>query len=115
MDLRRYIIDAAASPRVVPPEVVSCACAELGISATDFCDHFAKEVARAYLAEELSWLDADTAMNSLSGYFFGLPKEIPFPDYAFGVFLAFDAGEVLEAPENERVTKEQLVALHAKG
>src|SRR6476620_7462816 len=116
MNLRRYITDATlAPPKAVAPEVVSSACAELGISPTDFCDHFAKEVARAYLGGELSWLDADTAMNALSGFFFThLPKESPFPDYAFGVYLAFDAGEVLEAPENERITKEQLGNLHAK-
>ena len=116
MDFRPYITEAiAAFPKIVTPEAVSPVCTAFGVSPTDFCDHFAKEVARGYLAGDLSWSDADSAMNALSGFFFlHLPKDAPFPDYAFGVFLAFDAGEVLEAPENERITKEQLASLHAK-
>jgi len=116
MNLQSYITEAiAAFPKVVTIELVSRACTTLGVSPSDFCDRFAKEVARGYVDGELSWPDADSAMNALSGFFFGhLPMGSPFPDYAFGVYLAFDAGEDFEEPANERVTKEQLARLHAK-
>jgi hypothetical protein len=85
------------------------------MSEAAFCDLFAKEVAQGYLDGAISWSDGDAAMNALSGYFFvHLPKEVPFPNYAFGVFLAFDAGETLEEPDNERTTKQQLEALQEK-
>ena len=113
MGLRHYITGAVtAFPKVVTPEIVSSACTELGVSPTEFCDYFAKGVAGSYLDGQLSWLDADAAMNALSGFFFvHLPKDAPFPDYAFGVFLAFDAGEMHAAPENECVTRAQLAGL----
>ncbi len=116
MNVRPHITEAiSAFPKAVSPDMVSRACSVLGISPTEFCEHFAKEVTRAYLDRELSWSDADGAMNTLSGFFFRhLPQGAPFPEYAFGVFLAFDAGEVLEKPENERMTREQLANLHAK-
>jgi hypothetical protein len=116
MNIRRYIDNAiAALPNVVTPDMVSVACMELGVSPAGFCDHFAKEVARSYLAGELSWMEADAAMNALSGFFFmHIADGAPFPDYAFGVFLAFDDGEMLEEPENERIAKERLESLHEK-
>jgi hypothetical protein len=116
MNLPAHIKEAvAAFPKIVTPEVVSAASAALGVSATEFCDLFAKEVAREYLAGELSWSDADCAMNALSGFFFvHLPAAAPFPDYAFAVFQAFDAGEIVAEPENERIAREQLASLHEK-
>jgi hypothetical protein len=114
MSLRSYITKAVADfPKVVTSEMVSPACSSFGFSPTEFCDLFAKEVARDYLDGKLSWSDADVAMNALSGFFFVyLPPDAPFPDYAFGIFLAFDAGETLEEPENERITKKQLETLN---
>ncbi len=116
MNLPAHIKKAvAAFPKIVTPEDVSAACVVLGVSPTEFCDIFAREVAREYLAGELSWSDADCAMNALSGFFFvHLPADAPFPDYSFAVFQAFDAGEMVAEPENERVTREQLASLHEK-
>ena len=111
MDMRPYITSAIASfPKVLAADVVLPACSQLAISPAQFCDYFAKEVTREYLAEELSWLDANAAMNALSGFFFA--EVSPIPDYAFGVFLAFDAGETQAEPE--QITKEQLASLHEK-
>jgi hypothetical protein len=116
MNVHSYVAKAIADfPMVVTADTVSSASAALGVSPTEFCDLFAKEVSREYLEGKLSWVDADTAMNALSGFFFvHLPKEGPFPDHAFGIFLAFDAGETVEEPENERITKEQLATLNEK-
>lgn len=116
MQLRSQIEAAIAdAPGIVTPEAVAGACSSLGLSATAFCDLFAKEVTKAYLDGTIGWSDGDAAMNALSGYFFvHLPKDVPFPDYAFGAFLAFDAGEALEEPDNERTTKQQLAALQER-
>jgi hypothetical protein len=116
VSLQPYIATAIAEfPKGVTPELVARACSHLGISQVEFCDMFAKEAAHGYLDGSLTWRDADSAMNALSGFFFlHLPKGAPFPDYAYGVFLAFDAGEVFPEPDNERATKEQLASLHAK-
>ena len=108
MNFRPYIDEAAAAfPKVMTPEMISRGCAAFGFSVTAFSDAFAMAVAREYLDGKLSWSDADAAMNGLSGYFsLHLPTEVPFPDYAWGIYLAFDAGEIAQDPE--RVTKEQL-------
>src|ERR1700731_1393134 len=116
MSLKPYIATVIAeSPKAVTPELVARACSDLGILQSELCDMFAKEVAHGYLDGSLTWRDADSAMNALSGFFFlHLPKVTPFPGYAYDVFLAFDAGEVFPEPDNERVTKKQLTSLHAK-
>src|SRR5690349_669843 len=114
MDMRPYIASAiAGSPKALATDVVTAACASLGISQTEFCDCFAKQVVREYTDGELPWRDAEVAMNALSGFFFlQLPNGAGFPDYAFGVFLAFDAGETEADPEP--VTKAHLERLHAE-
>lgn len=102
----------AAFPKIVAADEVAAASARMGVSPTAFCDLFAKQVAHDYLAGRLPWTDADMAMTALSGYFFTqLPEGEAFPDYAFGVFLAFDAGET--AAEPEEITRAQLNHLPA--
>jgi hypothetical protein len=93
--LTPYISAAIADfPKVITPETVTRACSELGLSAPEFCDAFAKEVAEGYLSGAITWSDGDVAMNALSGYFFiHTPKNESIPDYAFGVYLAFDEAE----------------------
>lgn len=116
MELKDCIASAIAEfPKIVTPETASRVGAAIGATESVFCDLFAKEVATSYLGGTLTWTEGNAAMNALSGYFFlHLPKESLFPDYAYAVFLAFDAGETSEEPDNERITKEQLGALHAK-
>jgi len=54
-------------------------------------------------------------MNALWGYMtLTLSKDTPFPDYVLGVFLAFDAGEVISDNDSDTKTKELMNTLHTK-
>ena len=116
MRLTSYIAAAIADfPKVITPETVARACSECGLSAQEFCDAFAKEVAGGFLEGSVTWSDGDAAMNALWGYIsLSLMKHTPIPDYAFGVFLAFDAGETIQEKSSDARTTELLNALHEK-
>lgn len=116
MSIRSTTVEVIAGfPKAVKPDVAASVCTKLVISESEFCDVFAKDVVRGYKERDFSWSEADAAMNALSGFFFGdLPPRAPFPEYAFGVFLAFDAGELHGEPDNERITNELLDSLHVK-
>jgi hypothetical protein len=83
---------------------------------SDFLDRFARHVVSGYLDGRFSWLQCDTAMNVLTGLMSSLYQE--FPDLAFGVFLAFDAGEyhpnapTLTPDEVTRPLIDELIAKH---
>ena len=58
--------------------------------ADSVCDAIAQSVVRKYLAGELTWLNADAAMNHL----YPLMLECPvLPKYSWKVYEAFDAAE----------------------
>jgi hypothetical protein len=105
------LIEFAAANLTVPASAVAKVCKEDGMSSVEFCDVFARAVANGYLKGTYSWAFGDAAMNGLSGYGFSLSEHHNLPDFAFGVFLAFDAGETLLPPDNEVTTKEQLLRL----
>jgi len=110
MQLSR-LIETAADTGTVPASEAADACKALGLSSTEFCDVFARSVATGFLSGTYSWESSDAAMNGLSGYGFALSSHHSLPDFAFGVFLAFDAGETLLPPANETVAREQLSRL----
>jgi len=116
MDLRLFIKNAIdAFPDGIRTEAVAVAASDLGLSLSQFCDAFAKEVDDGFLAGRYSWSDGDVAMNALWGYISrSLMKDTPIPDYAFGVFLAFDAGETIHEKGSVARTTELLNALHEK-
>lgn len=103
MRLTSYIATAIADfPKVITSETVEHACSHFSLSPLEFCNAFAQEIAESYLNGTLPWSDGDTAMTALSGYFFAhAPKNAPFPDYAFGVYLAFDEAEYVHAGDPE--------------
>ena len=105
------VIEFAADNLTVPASAVGEVCKKEGMSSAQFCDAFAREVASDYLKGTYSWEFGDAAMNGLSGYGFALSEDHSLPDFAFKVFLAFDAGETLLPPDNEVTTKEQLLRL----
>lgn len=75
-------LNDAGLPATASPEVVRT-----------WCDSYARRLAERYLSGELSWTLADCAANRL---FFLLTKHCGehLPDYAWGVYLAFDGGEI---------------------
>ena len=116
MDLSHLIISSIAGfPKVISADEIDGAALKLGLSPSQLCDAFAKEVADGYLAGRYTWDEGDVAMNALWGYIsLSLMEHTPIPDYAFGVFLAFDAGEVIQEKSSDACTTELLRALHEK-
>jgi hypothetical protein len=109
------IIRSAISefPKGLRPDIVAEATDSLGISAGQFCDVFAAELSRDYLSGTLSWSEADSAINALAGYIFThIAPQSQMPEYAFAVFLAFDSAEVLDRPDAEIRTKEELKSIN---
>ena len=110
MDLRLFIKNTiTAHPEGIRADEASKASSGLCLTLSQFCDAYAKEVADGYLVGRYTWTEGDVAMNSLWGYIsHSLMKDIPIPDFSFGVFLAFDSGETTSEPENEMITKNLL-------
>ncbi len=105
----------AEFPHYPSAESVEAASSELGLSPSAFCDAFAQEVVSGYLSERYTWAEGDKAMNSIWCYIcLSLIEHTAMPNYAFGVFLAFDAGEVVQEKSSDARTKELLSALHEK-
>ena len=65
-------------------------CQREQITATAFLEKFVRQIVTGYVEGRFTWLSCDTAMNGLSGL---MTQYKIFPDYPWGVFLAFDAGE----------------------
>lgn len=73
-----------------------------------FCDAFACRVVERYLAGDLPWPDGDMAMNNIFSLI--TRDAVSHPDYAWQVYLAFDAGEYV-APGGDAVTRPMILAL----
>jgi hypothetical protein len=78
------------------------------------CDRIARLLVELYLSGGLTWAQADTAANHI---FLLMVRDCGdrVPDYAWDVYLAFDAGECT-APGGDATTKpliEQIVARYA--
>lgn len=77
-----------------------------------FCDGFARRLVELYLSRHLTWADADAAANNI----FSLMVEEcgeRVPDYAWEVYLAFDAGECTE-PGGDATTRPLVEAIVAR-
>lgn len=69
---------------------VEAFCQQEQIETAVFLERFARFIVEGYVAGRFTWLSCDTAMNGLSGL---MSHYVLMPDYPWGVFLAFDAGE----------------------
>lgn len=66
----------------------------LGLGPEQFCDAFARLSAEMYLAGEISFEEADGAVNALHWYSSMGPWGMDLlPEFSWQVYLAFDAGE----------------------
>ena len=72
-------------------------------SVRDFCDAFSKRVAVRYLQDDLSWEQGDAVMNHLFNLMISHSGN-RVPDFAWEVYLAFDAGEYME-PGGDATTR----------
>jgi hypothetical protein len=79
-------------------------CRREQIAPAVFLDQFARHIVTGYLDGRFTWLSCDTAMNILMGLMSTVYLE--FPDFAYGVFLAFDAAEY--HPETPALTPDQV-------
>jgi hypothetical protein len=78
------------------------------------CDRFARRLVELYQSGSLTWKQADTAANHI---YLLMVRQCGdrVPDYAWDVYLAFDAGECI-APGGDPTTRpliEQIVTLYA--
>ena len=91
-------------------------CQDLGLEDTatpervrSACDAFAGELAQNYLANRITWSDADLAANNF--YELMITRCGPrVPTYAWDVYLAFDTAECT-SPGGDAVTRPILEAL----
>jgi hypothetical protein len=89
------LIASGRSPR---SEEIEAAAGHKQLPVVRLYDVFAKRVAKRYMRGDLSYADADAAMNGLFGYAY--PGGAPEFDYlAWQVYIAFDEGEYLHAGE----------------
>ena len=63
------------------------------IAFQEFADFFAREVARLYVAGQLSFEEGDNAIGWLHGFALMGPQDELLDGLAWQVYLAFDAGE----------------------
>ena len=59
----------------------------------EFYNALALRIASLFLEESLSFADADTAINNLNIIWLDDAVKCDFPEPAYSVYLAFDAGE----------------------
>ena len=116
MTINQLVKRSASKP--LDASIVGTTCKELNMSENDFYDAFARHAAGEFLKNFDLWDDCDMAMNHLFGFASAIRKHI-LPDFAFSVYLAFDAGEVgkPDDPKNfdtHSRTKEQLTKLGFK-
>jgi hypothetical protein len=93
---------------------VEAFCQREQITTTEFLERFARYIVEGYVAGRFTWLSCDTAMNGLSGL---MSQYVLMPDYPWGVFLAFDAGEYHPKTPNltpDEVTRPLIDELVAK-
>lgn len=120
-NVRRFVTlqDLIQSAYVERPSALSLeqAAVHLNVPVDSLLNMFAREVADGYLSGKYSWEFGDVVMNNLCScaYVF---SDLCLPDFARGVFVAFDEGEYIhrgEAPEldGEPRTKALLAALIA--
>jgi hypothetical protein len=83
-------------------------CAAHGMSKSQFCDAFAKLVAVEFANGEMSYSDADLAMNQLFGIL-----DVENPSFAWDVYLAFDSGEYYREEDPETTIPWQKYTLPA--
>ena len=78
-------------------------CQQEQITTSVFRKKFARYIVQGYVSGRFNWLSCDTAVNSLSAVmaWYGL-----MPEFPWGVFLAFDAGEC--HPDTPTLTPDQV-------
>lgn len=93
------LIQSGAVDVRLDPAIVNQLCQALGVSPHDLFNEYAKQVADGFLAGRYSWVSADSAMNAFFAYWSTHSQAFNLPDFAFGVYLAFDAGELSQEPD----------------
>ena len=78
-------------------------CQQEQITPDVFLDSFARHLVIGYMEDRFTWEACDTGLNCLMAL---MSKYCLFPDYAFGAFLAFDAGEY--HPNTEDLTPDEV-------
>ena len=102
---------------VVDREVVDRHCLENSLEVSSFWNAMSLEIARRYINREVSFTDADDAVNAIYSRMLDVCEQVPFAEPAYSIFLAFDAGEydhgdgkdpevTYTIPELERILRE---------
>ena len=93
------LIDVAVE-RALHREEVMATAAALRLDVGDLLNQFALNAALRYLRGELSYADADFALNNLFA-FAHVTARLNLPDVAWQIYTAFDEGEYLRNGEPE--------------
>ena len=78
-------------------------CQQERITHAVFLDQFAQYIVKGYVDGCFTYMACDTAVRSMVDIMIQFRE---FPDYAYGVFLAFDAGE--DNPHSKYLTPDQI-------
>jgi len=114
-DIAQKAIDSPPGHISVTKDDVNAYCEQKQISTSLFLEKFARYIVEGYVTGRFTWHSCDTAMNNLSGL---MAQYALMPDYPWGVFLAFDAGEHhpntpnLTADEVTRPLIDEIIAKH---
>ena len=86
---------------------VAAVCVEQSITRDDFADLVSRTIASRYHSGELDFGFCDGVMNHLYA-FITMRGDLPMPDYAYSVFLAFDEGEYYHTGDPPGSSPEEL-------
>jgi hypothetical protein len=108
----KQFVDAFISMSIVRPLQVSDLNLGDTISPQEmrvFCDSFAHRLIERYLSGSITWSDADLAVNNIYVLMVQNCGD-QVPEYAWEVYLAFDAGECI-APGGDATTRPLIEAM----
>ena len=77
-------------------------CSSNQLTPYEFCNFFAHQVINDFSSDQLSYTDADMAMNSLDAYILA-QYNVGLPAYAREVYEAFDEGEYIHRGDDKSV------------
>lgn len=102
------LISLAVRRSISDEEILACATA-IRASKDEVFNRFATSVASRFLGTQLSFAEADWAMIRLAERMYGdlrsTPETYVFPEPAWSIYLAFDAGEFDLGDGVDRVEK----------
>ena len=89
-EVAQIALDCPADRVFLNKSHAEACCLKEKITTREFLERFARYIVDGYVAGRFNWDSCDSAMNNLSAL---MAEYLLMPDYAWKVFLAFDAGE----------------------